>query len=108
NRLDEAVQHYQRVLQLDPDHFAAHNNLGNVLRDQNKMDDAIAEYRRASILKPSFEEPLVGMGDVYFKTGRLSDGETCFDKALRINPKNVIALELGARLSRAASGRGGG
>ena len=35
-----------------PNYAAAHNNLGNALHAQNRLDDAVASYRRALALDP--------------------------------------------------------
>ena len=42
----------QQALRLKPDYAEAHLNLGNVLKDQGRLDDAIAAYRTALQLKP--------------------------------------------------------
>ena len=40
------------ALSLNPDNYKAHNNLGNALQEQGKLEEAIACYRRCFILKP--------------------------------------------------------
>src|SRR5262249_3635279 len=36
----EAIAEYQRVLQQDPNHFRAHNNLANLLAERGRIKDA--------------------------------------------------------------------
>ncbi len=47
---------YHRAVELKPDFAEAHNNLGNVLKDQGKLAEAEACYRRALELKPDVAE----------------------------------------------------
>jgi Flp pilus assembly protein TadD len=44
------------VIGIKPDFAEAHSNLGNVLKDQGKLDEAVAAYRQAIRLKPSYAE----------------------------------------------------
>ena len=41
---------------MNPGYAEAHNNLGNALKEQGKLDEAVACYRRALELKPDFAE----------------------------------------------------
>ena len=41
-------------MRLKPDYAEAHNNLGNVLKDQGKLEEAIASYQEALRLKPGY------------------------------------------------------
>ncbi len=43
-------------MELKPDYAEAHNNLGNALKDQGKLNEAVACYRRALEAKPGFAE----------------------------------------------------
>ncbi|HEY1262007.1 MAG TPA: tetratricopeptide repeat protein, partial [Terriglobales bacterium] len=54
SRQTEAIATYQRVLELDPDHAAAHINLGTLY--YNRQDYALAErhYRRATEIDPRY------------------------------------------------------
>jgi protein O-GlcNAc transferase len=52
------------VLELKPDYAEAHNNLGNALNDQGKLDEAVACYRRALELKPDYAEAHNNLGNV--------------------------------------------
>ena len=47
---------------MKPDYAEAHNNLGNALQDQGKLDEAIACYRRALELKPDYAEAHTNLG----------------------------------------------
>jgi predicted O-linked N-acetylglucosamine transferase (SPINDLY family) len=44
---DEAAEHYERVLARKLEAGDLHNNLGNVYKDQGRLDEAIVQFRRA-------------------------------------------------------------
>src|SRR5258708_3678378 len=46
--LEEAIAACHKALQIKPDYAEAHNNLGNALRDQGRLDEAISAYRTAA------------------------------------------------------------
>ena len=48
----EAIEHFQAALELDPEYAKTHSNLGLVLAAQGELDEAEASYRRALELDP--------------------------------------------------------
>ena len=44
---DDAIKSYERAIALNPNFAEAHNNLGNVFKDLDRLDDAIKSYERA-------------------------------------------------------------
>ena len=71
---------------MKPDYVAAHNNLGNVLRDQGKLDDALAAYHRALALRPDYVAAHVNLGNALKDLGRLEEAVAAFQKALAVKP----------------------
>ena len=55
-RLDEAIEHYRRALELDPAFAEAHNNLAVAYAKRGDLDRALAAMREALRLKPEFPE----------------------------------------------------
>ena len=51
-KLDDAVVHYRRATELQPDYAPAFNNLGTALRAKGDLPDAVAAYQRALETKP--------------------------------------------------------
>jgi len=64
----------------------AHNNLGNVLKEQGKLDDAIQSYQRALSLNPDLAEAHNNLGNVLKEQGKLDDAIQSYQRALSINP----------------------
>jgi tetratricopeptide (TPR) repeat protein len=57
----EAVRCYTRVLELNPSHALAHNNLGLIYFHQGRREDARREYETALRLDPNCEPAKVNM-----------------------------------------------
>ena len=66
-------RHYERALAIDPNHAEAHNNLGNILKDQGKFDDAMAHYGRAIAIRPDYAEAHYNRAEI--KTFHPGDAE---------------------------------
>ena len=60
--MPEAMEEYQRALEIDPQHFAAHNNLANALSSARRIAEAIGQFRAASRARPDFAEVYVNLG----------------------------------------------
>src|SRR5689334_1888757 len=69
-QLAEAERHYRKILTSGRKHIGSTdllgiiaNNLGNVLKEQGKLDSAVAQYHRALALKPDFAEAHNNLGN---------------------------------------------
>ena len=82
----EAVACYRRALELKPDYAEAHNNLGNALKDQGKLDEAVACYRRALELKPDLCRGAQQPGHCLQDQGKLDEAVACYRRALELKP----------------------
>jgi tetratricopeptide (TPR) repeat protein len=82
----QAMAAYQRVLELDPEHAAAHINLGTLY--YNRQDYAAAErhYRRAIQIDPRYALAHFDLGNVLDETGRVADAVETYLTALRLAP----------------------
>lgn len=82
----EAMAVYRRVLEMDPQHAAAHINLGTLC--YNRQDFAAAErhYRAAVKIDPRYSLAYFDLGNVLDETGRLEGAIDAYRNALRIAP----------------------
>jgi tetratricopeptide (TPR) repeat protein len=82
----QAIATYHRVLELDPDHAAAHINLGTLY--YNKQDYALAEkhYRRAIEIDRRYALAYFDLGNVLDETGRVNDAIQTYNTALQLAP----------------------
>ena len=71
---------------MNPDFAEAHNNLGNSLKEQGKLDEAVACYRRALELKPNYAEAHNNLGAALQDRGKLGEAVACYRRALELRP----------------------
>ena len=85
-RIDEAIAHYQKALEIRPDYAEAHNNLGIALAGRGRIDEAIAHFQKALEIKPDYAEAHNNLGIALAGRGRIDEAIAHFQKALEIKP----------------------
>jgi len=85
-QVDEAIEHYRKSLQIDPDYVQTHNNLGIAYAELGRFDEAISEYETALRLRPDFAEASSNLGVVLATVGRPDEAIARFEQALRVRP----------------------
>jgi type IV pilus biogenesis/stability protein PilW len=81
-RRGDAIQEFDRAIQLDERHPTAHLGRGITLQLFGKLPEAEQEYRRALELRPDFPDARNGLGQLLASTGRLEEAVREFDLAL--------------------------
>ena len=61
-QFDQAIQVYQRVVELDPNHQSAYVNLGDSYYQKSQLDQAIEAYQKAIDLDPDDADVAYNMG----------------------------------------------
>jgi tetratricopeptide (TPR) repeat protein len=85
-RLPEAAAAYRKILAIRPDIAEAHNNLGNVLLSQRKLDEAAVHFEHAVALRLDFAEAHNNLGFVYQWQRKLDKAATQFERAAALQP----------------------
>jgi tetratricopeptide (TPR) repeat protein len=82
----QAIAMYQRVLEIDPEHAAAHINIGTLY--YNRQDYALAEkhYRSAIEIDPRYALAYFDLGNVLDETGRVAEAIQVYGAALALAP----------------------
>jgi len=82
----EALAAYQKVLEFQPTHAAAHINLGTLY--YNRQDFALAEkhYRAALQADPRYALAYFDLGNVLDETGRVQEGIQTYKMAVQLAP----------------------
>lgn len=98
-KTDEAIAHYNKALELDPNYGEGHYNLANALLRVGRTDEAVAHYEKALEIYPKNIPALYNLASVLVESGRVEEGIAHYRKALELNPKNAAAHNnLGASL----------
>ncbi len=85
-RTESGVELIGKAVELNPNSWGAHNNLGNGLRDLGRLDAALASFDRSIALRPDFAEAHNNRGIVLQDLARLDDALASFDAAIALKP----------------------
>ena len=104
----EALECYRALLNVDPRHAIAHNNLGAALIKLGRLAEAEEQFRRAIAARAKYADAHVNLAAVLQWTGRIAESELPVRRALRWQPTHRdalfnlgVALELSGRLREA-------
>ncbi|MBU0678615.1 MAG: tetratricopeptide repeat protein [Verrucomicrobia bacterium] len=86
NRLDEALELYDRAIAIKPDYFEAFNNSGTALVRTGRVDEAIDRWLRCLEIHPGHGKALYNLAGAYLHYGRTSEAIECYKSALLSNP----------------------
>jgi superkiller protein 3 len=87
------MAHYQKALELNPNHAEAHNNLGALLAQLGRTDEAMSHYRKALEINPNDNGAHNNLGVLLAQLGRSDEAIAHYHKALEINPDEIRTLK---------------
>ena len=88
----DAIFYFDKVLEVEPNHFSALVNKGNALGKLGKYDQAITCYDIVLKDKPEHITCLLNKGLALHYLGRYYQAITCYDKILEQTPDNASTL----------------
>jgi tetratricopeptide (TPR) repeat protein len=89
--LDSADRAYRQALDEDPSLAQAHKSLGDVAYRRGAHPEALQHYTRAVELQPDLGDDVYAkLGNICYKLTRLADAAAYWERALALNPDNVI------------------
>ncbi len=83
---DEAIAVYLRVVELEPEHAAAHINLGTLYYHRQNFAAAETHYRLAVKADPRYALAYFDLGNVLDETGRLEEAVAAYRTAIQLAP----------------------
>ncbi len=86
DRLDEAIAHYERALEIGTDPARAHNNLGIALMQRERVDEARRHFASAVEIAPQFYHASNNLGTALKKLGRRAEAVEAFRRAIELRP----------------------
>ena len=87
-RTDTAQQIYRLIIEVEPGHPAALNNLGLMLGPP----DAVAMFQRALATEPDYVDALVNLSSALQAGGAFGEASVAFERALRLIPDQAESL----------------
>jgi tetratricopeptide (TPR) repeat protein len=82
----EAIEVYEKVLELEPQHAAAHINLGTIFYNRQDFTKAEHHYRAAIEADPRYALAYFDLGNVLDETGRVPEAIKAYSTALMLAP----------------------
>jgi Flp pilus assembly protein TadD len=96
----EAVDFYEKAIELNPSHAESVNNLGIALYKLGHIKDAEHCFRQAIAIKPHYPDPYLNLGSLQRSRGDLEGSEVLLRRALKLKPNYVDArINLGLTLA---------
>jgi tetratricopeptide (TPR) repeat protein len=90
-RFEEALQAFERAVQLKPD-VTGWKNLANQLFDLQRMDAALQAYLRVMELDPRDWDAACRSGYIHYRSGQLEQALACFGVCDSVRPNHAPTL----------------
>ena len=98
-RLPQAIDQYQKAIDIRPDYAFAQHNLGNAFLAEGKLEQAIEHLSVAIRIEPDYAEAHYSLGSALGRQGRLAEEIAHYRRAIEAKPDYAHALHnLGAVL----------
>lgn len=95
----EALQVYERALELDPALTETRYNRAIVLEFVGRAGDALVELQRVATDRPDFAPVFFRIGDLQLREGRDEEARAAFERALQLRPDDAaVRRSLGSAL----------
>ncbi len=98
HRSADSIASYRRTIELDPDFWQAHAELGDHLAAESNTDESRKEFEQVIRLKPEFAMGHFNLGVALMKQGHLDDAKGQFEETLRLDAGNQPARDRLAQL----------
>jgi len=86
NLYNEAINDFQKAVDLKPDFAEAYNNCGNAYRKLERYEEALVQCNRAIEYKSDFAEAYNNRGNIYYLFSRDSEAISDYSKAIELRP----------------------
>jgi tetratricopeptide (TPR) repeat protein len=103
--LKKALSDLQRAHVLAPRDYAILNACGLVLARMERYDEAIDCYDQCLAIEPGFAPAWLNRGQACERSSRRAEAAIAYDRALELNPDNVLALGSAAFLAASRGDR---
>lgn len=88
----QAIEHYEKAIQIDDDISDVFYNLANAQYLENRIEDAIKNYKRSLHLNPKKVEAYYNLGNSYCNLNEYEEAIEYYVKAIALDPMHDPAL----------------
>jgi tetratricopeptide (TPR) repeat protein/tRNA A-37 threonylcarbamoyl transferase component Bud32 len=86
NLFHEAIEEFNKMLELDPDHGIAIMLLAYTYADMEDFEKAIEYFTRYASVSPGDPNPFDSMAEIYLRMGKLDEAIAKYKEALEVKP----------------------
>jgi tetratricopeptide (TPR) repeat protein len=86
----EAIDDFNKSIQLSPDNATVYNNRGNALMDLGHPDEAVKDFDRAIALSPDYGAAHNNRGNAHAALGQYDPAFQDYRKAVELMPQNAV------------------
>lgn len=90
---NEAIQILQQLIVAQPNFAEAHNNLGNILRQQGQLEAAAQAFQTALQLKPQSASTHNNLGNIRLEQCQYEAAIHCFRTVIQLEPNRAEAYD---------------
>ncbi|MGH1339089.1 MAG: tetratricopeptide repeat protein [Aureispira sp.] len=88
-----AIPYYKQLLQLNPQHYTAHGNLGLMYQEIEQIDLAIHHFKKAISIRPNYTHSLNNLAYIYWKkANKYKEASALYEQVLQLKPNYNYAL----------------
>jgi tetratricopeptide (TPR) repeat protein len=91
-KTDIALEFYNKVLKINPNHSQALNNLGVIFQNQMNHEKAKEYYEKALEINLNYSDAHYNLGNIFKDLGENQKAIGCYQKVIEINPDYADAL----------------
>jgi tetratricopeptide (TPR) repeat protein len=89
---EKSISFFKRIIELDPENYRAHYNLGIAYFNLNRLEEALNSYENAISIKPDYKYGYYNIGLLHETTENLEKAVEAYEKTLEIDPNYVYAI----------------
>lgn|SRR5215213_733696 len=104
-KTEAAIENMRKAVQIFPEYFDAHLQLGNTFLKTDQLQEAITELDKARLINPNDERAYQSFGLLLMKQRNYAVAVSIFAEAARLNPENPMnaVMRATALIHQAAS-----
>ena len=91
-QVDEAIAHYRKAAEINPNDAEAHKNVARVLAGCGRFDEAIAYLQQALKIRPDYAEAHNDLGNALAGQGKVAEAVVQWREAVHLEPNQIVCI----------------